>query len=453
MDAKAKTTKVRVATLEISGLTKDDRARWLELSDSSRDIVNRIWKSVVLYHEGRDSWKEIAEYIDRRKNGEKPKWPMEPIPKKLSTEISADISARYPHVHARTATLLMNIVCNKIKNTKAAKGSLSAWAAILLDRQQIPSTIHGVPIPFDDQSSSLEPPAIGEEKASWKLNLRLSRIPPTGKQQNGTSVLDSVKLWSRGRKAASRVAILKRIASGEYKFCGSQVIYKESNRKWFAAICYRAPIAPPKNLDNKRVAFLRPARLRVDSDWTPGWRLRTPEQNRYPGGNCFYVGRIRQRIISERKSRLACYRNAGSSNKGHGRKRAMKPIWRLQNRWKDFVKTANYTAAKEAVTACVEKNCGKLVFFQPNEKLKTTRTLNRIGQREDYETSSGWDYYQIGKRLSDLCQDEGIEFVWKKESDSEREVAEQQAATTPKNGTARKAKSKPKRGKALRAAG
>jgi hypothetical protein len=454
MPKKEKTTRVRVVMLEISGLTKDEYTRWRELMDDCRGIVNCTWQSWLVWHIQNGTRALIQKYLadakswrDGGEKGKKPEWPVKAVPKECAKLTYDECAATFPHIETTARELCRNTVIQKINHTKAAHGSLSGWAAILLHHQSLPSTVRGVPIPFSKRNARIEPPDPKGENACWKLHVKVTRRPQPGKKV-GAAVTDTVKLWSKGRKAASAVATLKKIAAGEYAFCGSNLIYKESKKKWFAAICYRAPIEPAKKLDKEVQAFLRPAP--ISAVWQHPWRLRFPGTNRAPGGRGEYIAAVRRKIFAERRSRQNGYRHAGSANKGHGRDRALQPTWQLEQRWKDFVKTCNYMVARDVVNQCVACGVGTLVYFQPGDRVRDSRFLTVIGKRDDVPESSGWDYYQIGKRLSDLCQEFGVEFVWRKPSDRAREVGNKMAKTISQKGTARNTNSKASNSAALR---
>lgn len=448
-----KKTRVRVAVLEISGLTKDDYARWRELMDDCRDIVNCTWQAWLVWHVQNNSRAKIQQYLGdcaewrEGRLAEKPDWPVKAVPPECAKATYDAVSAAFPFIETTARELCRNAVVQKINHTKAAHGSLSGWAAILLHRQSLPSTVHGVPIPFSKRNAELEPPEPGDENGCWKLHVKVTRRPRPGKK-TGETVRDTVKLWSKGRKAASAVATLKKIAAGIYEFCGSNLIYKKSTRKWFAAICYRAPIEPAKELDGDQVAYLRPAPM--TAVWQHPWKLRLPGWNRAPGGRGEYIASVRRKIFAERRSRQMGYRNAGSANKGHGRERALQPIWKLEQRWKDFVKTCNYQVARDVVNQLVERGIGTLVYFQPTDSVRESRFLTLTGKRDDVPESSGWDYYQVGKRLGDLCQEHGVEFVWRKPTDYVRAADEKTVKQRAENGTARRPKRNAKNSGALR---
>lgn len=418
MKKEKKSGAVRVASLEVSGLTKDDYKRWRDLMDVCRGIVNATWQAWLVWHVANRSEEKLKEHFarfnewkaaDQATRGEKPKWPVVAVPPACAKATYDEVSRRFPEISTDCRELCRNSVIQKIGNTKAANGSLPGWVAILFCRQSIPSTVRANPIPFSKKNAEIEPPA--EKDGQWKLHVRFTRVPVEGKK-TGKTILETVNLWSKGRKAAGQVAILKKIAAGEYDFIGSNMIYSESKRKWLAAICYRAPIEPAKSLDKDRKAFLRPAP--IDAVWQHPWKLRMPGANRSPGGRGEYIASVRRKVMAERISRQKGYTFAGHSNKGHGRNRALAPIWQLQQRWKDFVKTANYQVAKDVVQQCIDRNCGTLVYFQPGGSVRDSRFLSCAGKRDDVREASAWDYYQMGSRLELLCKEAGIVFVWKK---------------------------------------
>lgn len=445
MARKEKPGCIRVAKLEISGMTPEQRARWRSISDDCRGIVNCTWRSWLVWHHGNGSREQIVNHNkavkawdEGGKKGAKPAWPVEAVPKECAKFIYDEVSNSFPELECTTRELCRNAVVQGINHIKAARGSLCGWAAILIDNQSVPSTTRGVPIRFSNRNAKIEPPDPRDEKALWKLHVTFTRIARPGRK--AVTVTDTVSLWSKGRDAQSEVAKLKKIMSGEYTFCGSQVVHDSRKNKWFAMICYRAPVEPAKDLDKSKVAFLRPSSINVIQPGTyrnpvhlpTPWRFEINKRTRRPGfGN--HIAAVRKKIFGERRSRQQGYRSAGSANKGHGRNRAMKPIWHLSEKWKNFVKTCNYMVAADVVKQCVEGGVGKLVYFQPSDRpyptprskdrpyysVRDSRFLTQVGKRDDVPESSGWDYYQIGKRLSDLCQSKGIEFIWRKPSDRE----------------------------------
>lgn len=397
---------IRVVSLELK-VPKESRQRWLELSRQCQQVVNCIWRTWLLWHVQHGTEQKQREFLAARdawkasgsKPADKPKPPGKAVPPECGKALYAELRRRFPEVHIRVTELLRNSVSGKIGELKAAHGSLPGWVAILFCNQSLPSTVRGNPIPFDSANSELEPPA--DKDGEWKLHVRLTAVPRKGKM--ATSILETIPLWTKGRKLNSQRQLLSRIVTGEYKFCGSNVVFDDG--KWFAKICYQMPVTPAIGLNADRVAFLRPANSHP-------WAMRLPGRNRWPGGSGMYVVAKRKQIIGERKSRQHNYRWAGSANKGHGRDRALLPIWGLQSAWKRFVKTANYTVARDVVTQCVAAGVGKLIYFQPDENSGRSRFLVWAGQVP--HSKSGWDWAQMATRLGHLCHEFGVELVIRK---------------------------------------
>lgn len=403
---------IRVASLEVTGLTDDDYKRWRNLGDTTRGIINATWQAWLVWHFQHSSEQKLREHFrryreweaaDKKTRGDKPAWPVHAVPKECAKYTYDEVSRRFPEISTDSRELARNAVIQKIGHLKAAKGSLPGWVAVLFCNQSLPSTVRANPIPFSKKNAEIEPPA--ERTGQWKLHVRFTRVPVEGKK-NGATVRDTVTLWSKGQKAAGQVAILRKITSGEYEFCGSSMVYSESKKKWFAQICYRDNSVVQK-LDASRVAKLSagPAYGR----WPHPWIFRLPERRRAPGGDGRYVGSVRRKIMAERKSRQRGYRNAGSANKGHGRSRALQPTDHLQQRWKDFVKSLNHSVSRDVVNQCVEANCGTLIFVRPTRSA-VTRFLSCVGKTDDRESSS-WAWYQIETMLKYKCERAGINLV------------------------------------------
>ncbi len=406
---------VRVAKFQILKMDHDARNRWMKHSNEAKQIVNCIWQTWLVWHVRNNSadkirrhldtlakWRESPKKSNQQEGGKKPKLDFFAIPKECDKKIYDTLATQFPEIHTTSRELLRNIVSRKIKTRKAAHGVLSGWMAILLCNESIPSTVRANPIPFSSRNAKIEPPENRDD--NFKLHISLTRIPIEGKK-NCPSVRDTFELMSHGRKMSGQIEVLKRVCAGRYKFCGSSVVFQ--NKKWFALICYQIPDMEKEELNPDRFAFLRPA-----ESWP--WKLRIPGRNRRPGGNGPHVAPIRRQLLTQRWSRQANYRYAGSSNKGHGLHRAMQPLWKLSQRWKDFVKTYNHTITKDVVRQLVEQGIGTLVYFQPDGPVKESRFLSRSGKVEGREDSTGWDWFQVRTQLEYKCKDAGIDLIVRK---------------------------------------
>lgn len=396
---------VRVASLAIVRMDDATYTRWRDLSRETQRMINYIHQLWLCWHVDAGTPQKIEEFLrelaawkDGGEVGDKPKIKLEAMPNDLSNKIYHACSGRFPLLHSRVRVLLANIVTRKLLERKAAYGALSGWWSILLGNESLPSTHRGNPIPFDKDNSEIVPPATAEE--NWQLRIKVQRDTDNPKGKVCPSIEDTIGLWSKGQKAASQVATLKKIASGEYTFRGSNLLLKNDG-KWYAQIAYSAPIEAAKPLDPGKVATL-------SAGETYPWRLNLCGWYRSPGGSGKAVEFVRLQLMSQRRSRQECYRQSSSSRTGHGRAKAQDIVTRLTRRWRDFVKTFNHQVTSDVVSQCVADGIGKLVYVQPTEKWSKSAYLATAGKSEDRRESSAWDWYQVKTMLSYKCQDAGI---------------------------------------------
>lgn len=404
---------VRVLRFEIYRVEADDvksvRQRWHGLADQCQRITNFIWRQWLVWHTQNNSPAKIRKYLDglakwrenkdaKGKPGEKPKLELQTVSNDLSNALYAGIAGEFKDVNARVQVLLLNSVKKKIKERKAAKGNLSGWMAILLDRESVPSSTRPQPIPFDAKNVKLVPPA--DSKDNWRLRLRIDRLDQGDKM--ATSNEDVVQLLTKRRGIAGHEKILQRIALGEHKFCGSSLYFDRQKRKWFALVCYDKQ-GEVEQMNPEKAAVLRPGLKRP-------WMLRYG-RTFWRGGHGRHVAAVRHQLLTQRWGRQDGYRFAGSANKGHGRERALQPIFRLSKRWKDFVKTCNHQLTANIVRECVEQGIGTLYYFQPTEAKRDTRFLATAGKVASRHDSTGWDWHQVASMLAYKSKEAGIHLV------------------------------------------
>lgn len=397
--------------LELAGFNDAElRKELYELSEDCQQMTNRIWQVWECWHVKANSRKKIAAWVEAKRSGkEAGKWPVECFPKipvkankkgndlTLRNQIEADLGETFPHVHARLRSLLANSVCKNISTTKAAKGSMRGWAAILLNRQSRPSSTRVLPIPFDRQNSKVIP----GDGPDAKLFVRLWRDPGATRK---VSEFTEFTLRTRGRAFDYTKPIL-RLATGEWCYKGSELFYDTRKKKWFALLaCEIGPQPQVKPVHGKQL-FLRCGYYHpVQVQTVHGEKSQRRFLHNF--GNGDLVAEIRRQLLTQRWSRQANYRVAGSSNKGHGRERAIGPIFLLSRRWKDFVKRYNHTLTSRLVGVCLAEGIGELHFFQPSGG----RCLDTAGKRQDRQDGTGWDYFQIKTLLAYKCEQHGIEF-------------------------------------------
>lgn len=409
---------VRITSLEVVKPTKEQRGRWQMLSDQTRDMTNYIWQTWLCWHVEAGTRDKIVAFLRALddwkaggKRGDKPNIKLQAVPKELASRIYHGLSKTFPAVHSRSRGLLQQRVVSLIGSRKAARGSLSGWWAILLYHESLPSTTRGVPIPFDVRNAKLLPPERDGEHHRMELRIESAA---------GKSVYDTVQVWSKGRKAAGAVAILKKILAGDAKFCGSNLVQRNDGQ-WYVNVCWRGKPERKPELEANRVAALRPC-LRVP------WKLRigaTHERrgtNRRPGGLGRVVDHVRRQLLTSRWSRQEAYRTASSARKGQGRQRAIVPTTILTLRWRDFVKTYNHQVTSDVVAQCVANGVGRLVYFQPAGNAGR-RFLSLAGKIEGRHDSTGWDWFQVAALLAYKCERAGIVLEVRKSCDVSRSAA------------------------------
>jgi hypothetical protein len=399
---------ISLARFEILGLDKETRLRWKSLADTVKRMTNCFYRTWLVCHTQAGNDIKIREYIAAigqwHKNGAKGTKPQCEV-KCLTPEITASIRkalANYSTVNTRCLDLAMQLLGRRLTTLKASKSNYPRWIRILADEGEYPNSSSPLPIPFDKKNAELLPPIDNED---FQFKLRIDRLNRPGKM--ATSTLDTFKLKTRGRQVASQTAILWKIASGEYDFCGSNLVYKEANNKWFLHICYRQPATTTAALNQDKIAFLH-AGLKQP------WRLRIAGYKFSVGGPTGqHIAYIRRQLLTSRWGRQENTRYTSSSVRGHGVDRAMKPLHlpRLKMRWRDAVKTCNQQMVANVIRLCQEKQCGQLVYFQPAESRRDTRFLHLAGKIPDRHDSTSWDWYQVQNMLSIKCKAAGIELI------------------------------------------
>lgn len=416
---------VRVAKFEIARVVTDDVKavweRWHGLGRATQEMTNMLWQQWLVWHLEQGTPARIRDWLAAAKawhqapketRGEKPKADLRALPKELSQLLYQRLSQAFPEVNIRTLTLLQNALAGKITARKSAQGSLPGWWSILLCRESIPSSTHSQPVPFDKKSCQLIGPH--DARDDYRLRLRIDRVERDGKQM-ATSTVDELILRTRHRHAAGQIAILDRLLSGEYSFCGSNLVWDQRNRKWFVHLAFKRPVEIQE--PGAGVAVLRPG-------YQTPWRLLVGRRVLWRMfGDGRDVAHQRRNILAQRWSRQEKYRHAGSASKGHGRDRALAAHAKLEQNWRNYVTTRNHTATGQLVRFCLENGIGAVVYVQPADRFGSSRLLAKAGKDPARRDASGWDWHQVAAMLGYKCKDAGLHLVVRKHDDAERQAA------------------------------
>lgn len=424
---------VRVLSVEVAriGHSKEEdkaaRDRLKELCEMVQQATNYVWAEWFSWHHANCSAAKIREYLDcltKWRNAEieeKPQLKLHDLtkidkntsekkpqdqcmPNVLSNAIYAGVTAQWPDLHSRVVVLLNNRLMSLIKSKKSANGNLSGWMSVLLYREQIPSSIHPLPLPFDTPktASSSNGNAIlllpETDDGSHRLIVSFAREAIKGKKTKQSVKFDCT-IWDKGRSMASRRNTLKKIATGEYQMLGSHLCFKRG--KVFADIAYEMPQSPQKELTGTAVIIPsanRPLIMRVIGS----------NRNQWLGGDGRHVKEVRRQLMGQRLGRKSCHRwSPTSNNKGHGRERSNHKFTKLSRRWNDFVNTVNNQLAAQLVAKCIADGVGTVIV---GKLKKATRFLANAGNNSRFDSTS-WDWYGLEKRIQDKCNASGIKCV------------------------------------------
>jgi hypothetical protein len=414
---------VRVASLEIFKFCSGDKARrqrWLDISVDLQHASNRWWQVWEQWHVQNRSVEQMKAFLDvyaawraNGKQGDKPKPPVEAVPKELAKLLYETISREFRRLHSRTTVLFLNRIQQTVVKRKSASGNLSGWLSILFAYEGRPSFTRPQPIPFDKQPKSpqveLLPPA--DATQNWRVRIRIEAAEVPGRVGKGgrppvrQSVVEVCELMTRKRKVGRDKSELEKVVAGKAKLLGSYLVYDRG--KWYIKFTIDEEIEKLQ-LDADKVARLRAGRGTPWYLWVPG--RRRPGRR---GGFGYYIAGMRRKIGYERRERKEHYRHAGSVSKGRGRKRATAAWTKLSDRWRRFVKHVNQNFTTQIVRELVRQGIGKLEYWQPEpgSRFAESRYLARQGKTPELRDGTAWDWFQVKTVLAYKCQRAGIEFV------------------------------------------
>lgn len=416
--------------------TKNPAAiRWRDASERIQMANNLIWQLWLAWHVLNGSRKLLKPWVIEfeatakrleKETGKRPEfeavtkivgdYPVEPVPTELDYLLRDMLTDEFTDINSRTLNLNYQKQHKLIKNFPAAKGSWPGWVVTILGRQNPRSYSHPQPIPFDIQNTRFIPPKVGKKKENHKMRILVSRIHEEGKARC-ESHPDVAELWCQGKKVASQLACLKKVISGEYKLCGSNIVFSNTKNKCFAQVAYRMLVDPRPDLNPTLVATLVPEEDHPLS-------LHVPERDKpiWIGGQGLHIGSMRERIGSERMSKAVHYKHASTNSRGRGRKRAMSWRQRLQFRWNNHVKNVDNKMTTKVVEILVEQGIGTLIYHQPTDEFAKTRFLSITGKEPEKLDEDGnvvalprwmrlqtsWQWAQITSMLNDKCKKVGI---------------------------------------------
>ncbi len=412
--------RVSIARFLILKPTQEMKKRWKKLGIASQIVYNTIWQTWLNEHLKRGSGETVKRYMqdtlnwhnaDHATRGPKPKCELKAVDSAISAAIYRAAADATEEMACRPIVLLCNQENGKIVSAKGTNSAFPRWMLILAGLGEFPSASRPLPIPFDKACCKLTK----SDDDNWRMFLRLERQKRVGKR--AVTIEDECLLKTRGKNLGNQLTVLKKIAAGEYDFCGSNLIQKDGS--FYLHVCYRMPPLPKSELDADKQATLTAAECHP-------WDLAIEDRVMRMGGKIGeYIKSLRRRLILERLSRNESYRHASSARKGHGRRRATENLIVLRKRWQSFVKTTNQQLANDVVLRCVEHRAGRLLYLQPSKEHDVF--VSSAGQVPGRNDASGWDFFQLKTLLERGCEKHGI--IFNSEKMPQKEEAEEVAAS------------------------
>lgn len=388
---------IRCAKFEIASVEgaewKETTKRWFATMDLCRRASNLYYETWLAWHVGNGSSCKLEEWFVRRKEiGVKDagKCPVECLPKELAKITYDTIKTRYPSIQINVVTLLMQSLFRTLSSGKAASGSLPKWSSILLHNEGMPMfTKREYPIPFALCNASLV--CIGDDR---QVHLKTWRMPVEGKA-TCVAVLDKITIRTAGKSCRDHATKFDKIASGEWQFKGSDLVYDSKRGKWFLLLCHQCP-SHVATIDINQVAYLTPGRN------VPFHIRCRGKRKQWLQGRGNHILATRDRVWRKRAEMNVGSRKTMTLRNGHGRNAASKWQERWSRVWRYFVKRVNHQVSHDAVEWCVTHGIGQLVYFKPNGKTSETRFVSG-----DYKNST-WEFFDLATKLAYKCQDRGV---------------------------------------------
>lgn len=389
---------IKFEVLRFEGGNRERREFYLQLARNVQRMKNRVMQFWLLGHEAAGNvdaaWKYCDDYfqwerVGKHEKAAKPRHGVKALPTaKWQTQAYHDLRKRFPGVHTRLTTLLVDKLVKTIKNRKSSNfGQLPGWLAILLGLESLPTFSRPQPIDFDKANSLALFDGEANEFQIWlKCEMPGPRKP----------VQDVLTLKTKDRRGWKQLPVLKQLIAGKAELKGSQLAYAKG--KWFVHLTVEPPQETPAEVDPNKTAVLRAGRGNP-------WRLRMDGRTYQRGGSGDHVGAMRQKVQRERRSRQNKSRWAPRRNKGRGRTKATASWQKLDTRWHDYCEAYNHTVSTSIVRELCNSGIGRLLLLGSIEG----RFLAVAGNETGYQSS--WPVFRFKTMLAYKCQRAGIEFV------------------------------------------
>lgn len=362
-------TMVKVMGFEIS---KPTNTTWDVFGNSLREVQYAVWKTYNRAIQMTWDFQQLS-FGYRERFGDQLKFSdLGTGRKSQSSDIYEKACADFPHVSTST---LDNTIRDAQQRFKALTSD------ILNGRATVPTYKRDCPIPIRAQQTK-----VYRDTANGAYVASIALLSQSYAREAGIPSRYEVALRTKG----AALSILKRIISGEYKLCDSQILRKKS--KWYVNLTYKfertaVPKLSPENVMGVDMGVVNAAVLAFNND----------RSRYYIGGS--EIRAFRSRIEARRNELLRQGKFCGDGRIGHGRATHIRPIAKLRDRVANFRNTTNHKYARFIVDKAVAHGCGTIQI----------EDLGGINERSTFLKS--WPYYDLQLKIVSKAAEYGITVV------------------------------------------
>lgn len=187
-------------------------------------------------------------------------------------------------------------------------------------------------------------------------------------RESGRSNLDMIFRVEAGQLPKGKRAILKRVATGEWKLCDSKLVYKRD--AWYFQLTYKQP-QKQLNLNPANVANLLMSPFDRRQPFVVGFQPEGGRLIKWDLGDSMVLLAEYQRLMLRRKVIQNRYATAGTGRKGHGKARAFRVMKPMTRRANDLIEMFTNNVVAQVIKFCVRFNCGSACYREPGLTLRT----------------------------------------------------------------------------------
>ncbi|WP_054696859.1 CRISPR-associated endodeoxyribonuclease Cas12f1 [Syntrophomonas palmitatica] len=198
---------------------------------------------------------------------------------------------------------------------------------------------------------------------------------------------------SSTRMIFDRIMSKDHIDSSKSYTQGQLQIKKDHQGKWYCIIPYTFPthetVLDPDKVMGVDLGVAKAVYWAFNSSYKRGC---------IDGGE---IEHFRKMIRARRVSIQNQIKHSGDARKGHGRKRALKPIETLSEKEKNFRDTINHRYANRIVEAAIKQGCGTIQI----------ENLEGIADTTGSKFLKNWPYYDLQTKIVNKAKEHGITVV------------------------------------------